>query len=122
MTTADLKIELFRTIDSMNIETLKNLKKHIKNITKASSWEPVTPESLEESITIGWDDLKNGRSKNYKEVISTLKHRYEKKDWYDELTDEQKQDIEEGLDDLKNGRVHTHESVMNEVRSRLSKK
>lgn len=74
MSTAEIKIELFRQIDQLDENSLKKIYNYlIKNFKTKNSdfWEELS-ESQKSDIHTGLEDLKKGRKKDFHKVINSL--------------------------------------------------
>ena len=74
MSTAEMKMELFRQIDQLDESNLKKIYNYlVKNfkIKNNDFWEELS-ELQKSDINVGLEDLKYGRKKDFHKVISSL--------------------------------------------------
>jgi hypothetical protein len=74
MNTAQLKIELFRKIDTLEENKLVKLYKFLikKRIKKKDFWNTLNDAQIED-IEIGLTDIEKGKKKDFNKVISKYK-------------------------------------------------
>jgi len=74
MSTAEIKIELFRKIDTLDENSLQKLYNFLVNNIKSKGndfWDDLS-DIQKSDIFSGLEDLKNGKKKNFSEVINSL--------------------------------------------------
>jgi len=79
MSTAEIKLDLFRKLDGLSEDKLKELYGYVLNfITKSSSydfWDELS-ESEQNLVNEGIADLDNGNTYSYEEVRANIKKKH----------------------------------------------
>ncbi len=79
MNTSEIKIDLFRKLDSLKGNSLQEayglLLNHINSNRTLDEWENLTPEQ-QDAIQIGINQLNNGEGRNHINVITDLRNQF----------------------------------------------
>ena len=79
MNSAEIKIDLFRKLDGLKDERLKEayglLLNHINGDTDIDDWDNLTP-TQQEAIKLGLKQLDEGKGRPHNEVLSEFRKRF----------------------------------------------
>lgn len=79
MNSAEIKIDLFRKLDSLKGKSLKEaygiLMNYINSNSNPNDWDDLSEEQIE-GIKLGLSQLDNGEGREHKDVISDLRKKY----------------------------------------------
>ena len=79
MNSAEIKIELFRKLDSLKGKSLKEaygiLLNYINSTSNPDEWDELSEEQID-GIKLGLSQLDNGEGREHKKVISALRKKY----------------------------------------------
>jgi len=79
MSAAELKIELFRKLDKLKENELKEayglLLNYINGDNEISDWKDLTKQQ-QEAIKLGIEQLNNGEGRSHKNVMSDFRNRF----------------------------------------------
>ena len=81
MNAAEIKIDLFRKLDSLKGNRLEEaygmLINYINGKSEIDDWQNLTPEQ-QAAIRLGIDQLNNGEGRNHNNVMSDIRNQYGK--------------------------------------------
>ena len=79
MNTAEIKIDLFRKLDSLKGNSLQEayglILNYINSNRPLDEWDNLTPEQ-QEAIQIGINQLNNGEGRDHRNVITDLRNQF----------------------------------------------
>lgn len=79
MNAAEIKIDLFRKLDSLKGSRLEEaygiLLNYINGKNDVDDWQSLTPEQ-QEAIQLGIDQLNSGKGKSHEKVMSAIRSKY----------------------------------------------
>ena len=79
MNAAEIKLDLFRNLDSLKGSRLEEaygmLLNYINGKSDIDEWKSLTPEQ-QEAIKLGVEQLERGEGRNHRDVISNARNKY----------------------------------------------
>ncbi len=79
MNSAEIKIDLFRKVDSLKGESLKEvyglLLNYMNSINNLNEWDELTKEQ-KDAIKLGLNQLDNGQAREHNSVITDFRNKY----------------------------------------------